>query len=126
MGGAGKDAVLVAYAILQDGSMELLAGGNFVGGLKMWGLKDPLFICSDDNAGVINAIESHSTTSLRQRCIKHRRKYSRCIASRASGSGVETTQAGILRGLLARAGKGFREEVPNGFQKINSPRLFLA
>jgi transposase-like protein len=83
MGGTGKDAVLVAYAILQDGSMELLAvdlgatesdrsWGNFVGGLKMRGLKDPLLACSDGNAGVINAIDSHFATSYRQRCLKHR------------------------------------------------------
>jgi putative transposase len=83
MGGTGKDAVLVAYAILQDGSMELLAvdlgqsesdrsWGNFVNGLKARGLKDPLLVCSDGNAGVINAIDSHFTTSYRQRCLKHR------------------------------------------------------
>ena len=83
MGGTGKDAVLVAYAILQDGSMELLAvdlgqsesdrsWGNFVGNLKARGLKDPLLVCSDGNAGVINAIDSHFTTSYRQRCLKHR------------------------------------------------------
>lgn len=83
MGGTGKDAVLVAYAILQDGSMELLAvdlgqsesdrsWGNFIGSLKACGLKDPLLVCSDGNAGVINAIESHFTTSYRQRCLKHR------------------------------------------------------
>lgn len=83
MGGTGKDAVLVAYAILQDGSMELLAvdlgqsesdrsWGNFVNGLKARGLKDPLMVCSDGNAGVINAIDSHFTTSYRQRCLKHR------------------------------------------------------
>lgn len=83
MGGTGKDAVLVAYAILQDGSMELLAvdlgqsesdrsWGNFIGSLKARGLKDPLLVCSDGNAGVINAIESHFTTSYRQRCLKHR------------------------------------------------------
>jgi putative transposase len=83
MGGTGKDAVMVAYAILQDGSMELLAvdlgqsesdrsWGNFVNGLKARGLKDPLLVCSDGNAGVINAIDSHFTTSYRQRCLKHR------------------------------------------------------
>jgi putative transposase len=83
MGGTGKDAVLVAYGILQDGSMELLAvdlgqsesdrsWGNFVNGLKARGLKDPLMVCSDGNEGVINAIDSHFTTSYRQRCLKHR------------------------------------------------------
>lgn len=83
MGGTGKDAVLVAYAILQDGTMELLSvdlglsesdrsWGGFVGSLKARGLKDPLMVCSDGNAGVINAIDSHFTTSYRQRCLKHR------------------------------------------------------
>lgn len=83
MGGTGKDAVLVAYAILQDGKMELLAvdlgatesdrsWGNFVGNLKARGLRDPLLVCSDGNQGVINAIESHFTTSYRQRCLRHR------------------------------------------------------
>jgi len=83
MGGTGKDAVMVAYGILQDGSMELLAvdlgqsesdrsWGNFVNGLKARGLRDPLLVCSDGNAGVINAIDSHFTTSYRQRCLKHR------------------------------------------------------
>ena len=83
MGGSGKDAVMVAYAILQDGSMELLAvdlgqsesdrsWGGFVNGLKARGLKDPLLVCSDGNAGVINAIDSHFATSYRQRCLKHR------------------------------------------------------
>jgi transposase-like protein len=83
MGGTGKDAVLVAYGILQDGSMELLAvdlgqsesdrsWGKFVGNLKDRGLRDPLLVCSDGNAGVINAIDGHFTTSYRQRCLKHR------------------------------------------------------
>jgi len=43
-----------------------------VNGLKARGLKDPLMVCSDGNAGVINAIDSHFTTSYRQRCLKHR------------------------------------------------------
>jgi len=83
MGGTGKDAVLVAYAILQDGSMELLsvdlgqsesdrAWGQFVGNLKARGLKDPLLTCSDGNQGVINAIDAHFPTGYRQRCLKHR------------------------------------------------------
>lgn len=83
MGGTGKDAVLVAYAILQDGSMELLAvdlgqsesdrsWGGFVENLKRRGLRDPLLVCSDGNAGVINAINTHFPTSYRQRCLKHR------------------------------------------------------
>jgi transposase-like protein len=83
MGGTGKDAVLVAYAILESGDMELLAvdlgqtesdrsWGAFVGGLKARGLKDPLLVCSDGNQGVIHAIDSHFPTGFRQRCLKHR------------------------------------------------------
>lgn len=83
MGGTGKDAVMVVYAILQDGSMELLAvdlghsesdrsWGKFVESLKIRGLRDPLLVCSDGNRGVINAIESHFAASYRQRCLKHR------------------------------------------------------
>lgn len=85
MGGTSKDAVLVAYGIMQDGLCELLAvdlgqresdrsWGNFVGNLKARGLKDPLLVCSDGNQGVINAIESHFETSYRQRCLKHRQE----------------------------------------------------
>ncbi len=83
MGGTGKDAVLVAYAILQDGSMELLgvdlghsesdrSWGKFAESLKARGLRDPLMVCSDGNQGVINAIDSWFPTSYRQRCLKHR------------------------------------------------------
>lgn len=78
-----KDAVLIAYAILANGQMELLAidlghsesdrtWGKFVSDLKARGLKDPLLVCSDGNAGVINAIDANFTTSYRQRCVKHR------------------------------------------------------
>lgn len=78
-----KDAVLIAYAIMSDGRMELLAidlghsesdrsWGKFVSDLKARGLKDPLLVCSDGNAGVIKAIDSNFTTSYRQRCVKHR------------------------------------------------------
>lgn len=83
MGGTGKDAVLVAYGILQNGAVELLSvdlgqsesdrsWGQFVENLKARGLRDPLLTCSDGNQGVINAIESHFPTSYRQRCLKHR------------------------------------------------------
>jgi putative transposase len=83
MGGTTKDAVLLAYAILEDGTMELLAidighsesdrsWGKFIERLKARGLADPLLVCSDGNQGVINAIDSHFTTSYRQRCLKHR------------------------------------------------------
>jgi transposase-like protein len=83
MGGTSKDAVLLAYAILEDRTMELLAidighsesdrsWGKFVERLKARGLNDPLLVCSDGNQGVINAIDTHFTTSYRQRCLKHR------------------------------------------------------
>jgi putative transposase len=83
VGGTEKDAVLIAYAIMRDGRMELIAidlghsesersWGKFVSDLKARGLKDPLLVCSDGNAGVIKAIDSNFTTSYRQRCVKHR------------------------------------------------------
>lgn len=83
IGGTEKDAVLIAYGIMSDGRMELIAidlghsesdnsWGKFVCGLKSRGLKDPLLVCSDGNSGVIKAIDSNFTTSYRQRCVKHR------------------------------------------------------
>lgn len=83
MGGSGKDAVLLAYAIMVDGTMELLSldlghsesersWGKFVEDMKSRGLKDPMLVCSDGNAGVIAAIESQFKTSYRQRCVRHR------------------------------------------------------
>ena len=83
VGGTEKDAVLIAYAILGNGQMELVAidlghsesersWGKFVSDLKSRGLKDPLLVCSDGNAGVIKAIDQNFTTSYRQRCVKHR------------------------------------------------------
>lgn len=80
---SNKVAVLLAYAIMADGTMELLAvdlghsesdrsWGRFVSDLKARGLKDPLLVCSAGNAGVIKAIEANFTTSYRQRCVKHR------------------------------------------------------
>jgi len=83
MGGTGKDAVLIAYCILQDGTTELLSiglansesnlsWGKFVENLKKRGLKDPLLACSDGNVPLINSITTHFPTSYRQRCVKHR------------------------------------------------------
>jgi transposase-like protein len=83
MGGTGKDAVLLAYAIMVDGTMELLSidlghsesdrsWGKFVEDMKARGLKDPMLVCSDGNQGVIAAIDCHFTTSYRQRCVRHR------------------------------------------------------
>ncbi len=83
IGGTKKDAVLIAYGIMGDGRMELIAidlghsesdrsWGRFVSDLKARGLKDPLLVCSDGNSGVIKAIDSNFTTSYRQRCVKHR------------------------------------------------------
>jgi transposase-like protein len=83
IGGQGKDAILLAYAIMQDGHMELLSvdlghsesdrsWGKFVSGLKVRGLKDPLLTCSDGNQAVINAIDANFQTGYRQRCLKHR------------------------------------------------------
>lgn len=83
IGGTTKDSVMLAYAILYDGSCELLsidlgqsesdkAWGKFVEDIKLRGLKDPLLACSDGNLGVIHSIDTHFPTSYRQRCLKHR------------------------------------------------------
>lgn len=83
VGGTTKDAVMIAYAILRDGSVEVLSidlghsesdssWGKFVSDLKARGLRDPLLVCSDGNKSVINSIDSNFTTSYRQRCLKHR------------------------------------------------------
>lgn len=83
IGGHNKDAVLIAYGILEDGTVETLSidlghsendrsWGEFVGDLKARGLSDPLLACSDGNGSVIKAINSHFPTAYRQRCLKHR------------------------------------------------------
>lgn len=83
IGGHNKDAVLIAYAVLTDGRMELLSidlgftesersWGKFVEDLKIRGLRDPLLVCSDGNQGAITSIDAHFKTSYRQRCLKHR------------------------------------------------------
>jgi len=83
IGGDSKDAIMIAYAILEDGSFTVLSidisnsesnksWGRFSTGLKQRGLKDPILCISDGNQGVINAINSNFPTSLRQRCVKHK------------------------------------------------------
>jgi len=78
-----KDAVLIAYAVLEDGSFETLSIGvknsesgaaweDFVADMKRRGLRDPLLAVSDGNPGVIGAIEKCFPTAWRQRCVKHR------------------------------------------------------
>ena len=83
IGGKTSDSVMIAYAILEDGSFTVLSidishsesnksWGRFISDLKMRGLKDPILSISDGNAGVINSIESNFPTSMRQRCVKHK------------------------------------------------------
>ncbi len=83
MNGSRKQAVLLAYACLTDGSFQVLSIGlgnaesktvwmNFVADLKSRGLADPLLAVSDGNDGVIQAIEANFDTSYRQRCVKHK------------------------------------------------------
>ena len=78
-----KQAVLLAYAALEDGSFELVSIGighaesnsiwkNFVADLKQRGLSDPLLVISDGNHGLISAIDSCFPGAYRQRCVKHR------------------------------------------------------
>ena len=83
IGGKSTDSVMIAYAILEDGSFSVLSidishsesnksWGRFISDLKARGLKDPILSISDGNHGVINSIESNFPTSLRQRCVKHK------------------------------------------------------
>jgi putative transposase len=83
VGGSSKDAIMIAYAILENGSFQVLSidishsesnksWGRFATDLKQRGLKDPILCISDGNQGLINAIESNFPTSLRQRCVKHK------------------------------------------------------
>src|SRR5208337_209581 len=83
IGSTAKDSVMIAYAVLEDGSFETLAiatrnaesklaWGQFMNELKLRGLKDPLLVVSDGNAGVIEAIETHFPTAWRQRCVRHK------------------------------------------------------
>lgn len=78
-----KQAVLLAYGVLEDGSFELLSVGighsesgptweKFIVDMKNRGLADPLLVVSDGNHGVITAIDTYFPTSYRQRCVKHK------------------------------------------------------
>lgn len=83
IGGKSSDSVMIAYAILEDGSFTVLSidishsesnksWGKFISDLKARGLRDPILSISDGNTGVISSIESNFPTSLRQRCMKHK------------------------------------------------------
>ena len=83
MGGTSKQAVMVAYAVMEDGSFETLSidlgnsesdisWGSFLQDMKIRGLRDPLLVCSDGNVSVVKAIETHCPTSWRQRCVRHK------------------------------------------------------
>lgn len=83
VGSTAKDSVMIAYAVLEDGSFETLAiatrnsesdnaWGTFLYDIKRRGLKDPLLVVSDGNHGVITAIENHFPTAWRQRCVRHK------------------------------------------------------
>lgn len=83
LGDTAPESVMIAYAVLEDGSFETLsialknsesdaAWMSFMADLKRRGLKDPLLTVSDGNHGVIEALEASFTTSWRQRCVKHK------------------------------------------------------
>jgi putative transposase len=83
IGGQTLDSVMIAFAILEDGSFEVLSigvsqsesnrsWGRFVSDLKRRGLKDPLLCITDGNLGLLNSIEENFKTSLRQRCVRHK------------------------------------------------------
>jgi len=78
-----KQSVMIAYAILYDGSFQTLSIAvknaesnatweSFIADLKRRGLKDPLLVVSDGNDGAINGIDKCFPTSWRQRCVRHK------------------------------------------------------
>jgi transposase-like protein len=78
-----KEAVLIAYALLEDGTFETISiglgnsesnevWGKFVSDLKSRGLGDPLLGISDGNVGAIGALEANFPTAYRQRCVRHK------------------------------------------------------
>lgn len=129
MGGTTKDAVLLAYAILEDGTMELLAidighsesdrsWGKFVERLKARGLNDPLLVCSDGNQGVINAIDAHFTTSYRQRCLKHREQNILDAVPKEEQGAVRKALKAIFYGATSLSqAKQFAHAFKRDFQK---------
>jgi putative transposase len=83
MGDTGKDCVLIAYAVLENGEFETLSIGlgntessgtweGFIVDLKKRGLRDPLLCISDGNMGLCSMIDQYFPTSYRQRCVKHK------------------------------------------------------
>lgn len=83
IGGVGKDCVLIAYAVLENGEFETLSIGlgntesektweDFIVDLKKRGLTDPLLCISDGNMGLCSMIDRYFPTSYRQRCVKHK------------------------------------------------------
>lgn len=83
IGDTGKDCVLIAYAVLENGDFETLSVGlgntestrtweDFIVDLKKRGLKDPLLCISDGNMGLCSMIDKYFETSYRQRCVKHK------------------------------------------------------
>ena len=83
IGDTGKDCVLIAYAVLENGEFETLSVGlgntestgtweGFIVDLKKRGLKDPLLCISDGNPGLCAMIDKYFPTSYRQRCVKHK------------------------------------------------------
>ena len=83
IGDTGKDCVLIAYAVLENGEFETLSIGlgnaesgdtweGFIVDLKKRGLTDPLLCISDGNLGLCSMIDKYFETSYRQRCVKHK------------------------------------------------------
>lgn len=83
--GAKREAVLVAWAICWDGRKTLLhlSPGTkestenckeFLNDLKRRGLGDPVLVATDGAAGLIRAVEECFPSSLRQRCLAHKKR----------------------------------------------------
>jgi len=92
----GKEPVLTAYGIREDGSKVLLHVGpghresydswhGFLQEMTSRGFKTPLLTATDGNPAVVRAVEEVFPLSLRQRCQKHRMRNILCKVPKEVG-----------------------------------------
>jgi len=83
LGGQNLDSVMIAYGVLENGSVETISIAtrygesnacweSFIADLIRRGLQEPLLAVSDGNQPLINMIEKYLPTSWRQRCVRHK------------------------------------------------------
>lgn len=104
--GSPAEPVLAAWGITTEGKPAFVGLGpgsaesadawhDFLTDLKDRGLRSPLLVISDGNAGLIGAIEQAFPRALRQRCVIHR-----------------------ARNILAKVPAGMQAEVKDAFWKL--------